>query len=140
MTTDSAVPSVEDARRIARALVGDDPTPDETARWQDAVATVALPLAGPGDRALWDVARRGGAGLGLVDAGLAFLEPYSPVRHRLYLMLAVLEASPAHVPRFEAGDRPAGAVLASLAARGALAVVRSLAGLVVVGAYRAFAR
>ena len=140
MSSEVPAASPEDGRRIGRALVGEEPTPEEVARWQDAVTLRALPLARPIDRSLWNVARRGGLGLGLVDAGLAVTDPWSPVRHRLYLMLAVLEASPAHLPRFESGDRPEAAVLAGLALRGTLAVARSVAGSVLVTAYRVFAR
>lgn len=68
---------------------------------------------------------------GLVDAGLALSDPYSPVRQRACLMLAVLEASPAHVGRFEARAIPAWGWLA-LAGRGVVAAARSVAGLLLV--------
>jgi hypothetical protein len=32
--------------------------------------------------------------IGLIDAGLVFYSPYSQVRQRLYIMLAILETSP----------------------------------------------
>lgn len=140
MTVEAPAPTAEDARSLARALVGEAPTAEEITRWQAAVAACAGPLARPIDRALWSLARRGEPALGLVDAGLALSDPYSPVRHRLYLMLAVLEASPAHVARFEAPDRPALSAGLALAARGALAVARSLGGLVLVVACRVVAR
>jgi hypothetical protein len=132
--------TADDARRIARAIVGEAPTSDEVARWLDAVATVGLPLAGARDEALWRLARRGGPWLGWVDAGLALLDPYSPVRHRLYLMLAVLEASPAHARRFEPrAATPFGAALA-MGARGALGGLRCAVGAVVVSVAGALAR
>lgn len=140
MTDVATAPSAEDARRVARALVGDEPTPEEIARWLSAVTTVALPLDRPVDLALWSIARGGGLGLGLVDAGLALTEPYSPVRHRLYLMLAVLEASPAHVARFVAQDRPPVLAVAALGFRGTLAALRAVAGVAFVTAWRALAR
>lgn len=132
--------SPEDARRIARALIGEDPTAEEVARWRRAVELRALPLATPRERTLWAWARRGGPWLGWVDAGLALSDPYSPVRHRLYLMLAVLEASPAHLARFEVKDVGPAAALAELAGRGLAGALRSSLGLAFVTALRALTR
>ena len=132
--------SREDARRLARAIVGEDPTPEEAARWIDAVATVGTPLARSRDVALWDLARRGSPWLGWVDAGLALSNPYSPVRHRIYLMLAVLEASPAHARRFEPHESSALAAVLGLGLRGAIGAARAVFGLVVVSVAGALAR
>jgi hypothetical protein len=136
----SPVPTPEDALRIGRAIVGETPTAEEIARWIDAVATVALPLAGARDARLWRLARRGGPWTNLVDAGLGLLDPHSPVRHRLYLMLAVLEASPAHVRRFEPRATSPAAAMLGLFARGALGAVRAVVGAVVVAWAGALAR
>lgn len=130
----------EDTRRIAHALIGEEPTPEETARWQRAVELRALPLATPLDRTLWAWARRGDPWLGWIDAGLALTDPYSPVRHRLYLMLAVLEASPAHLARFEIKDVGLATALLELAGSGLAGALRSTVGLAFVTALRAFAR
>ena len=133
-------PDVADARHIARALTGDDPAPDEVERWMRAVARIALPLARPIDRRLWTLARRGAAWVALVDAGLALTDPWSPVRHRFYLMLAVLEASPAHVARFEARETSPVVAVLKIGLRGALGVVRAIGGLAVVNGARWMAR
>lgn len=130
----------EDARRIARGLIGEDPTTEEAARWRRAVELRALPLATPRERMLWAWARRGEPWLGWVDAGLALTDPYSPVRHRLYLMLAVLEASPAHLARFEVRDTGPLAALAEIAGRGLAGALRSTVGLALVTALKALAR
>ena len=133
-------PSPEDARRIARGLVGEDPTADEVERWRRAVELRALPLASARERTLWAWARRGEPWLGWIDAGLALTDAYSPVRHRLYLMLAVLEASPAHLGRFEVKDTAPLAALVELAGRGLAGALRSAVGLAFVTALRALAR
>ncbi len=122
---------LDDARRIARHLVGEEPRPGVCARWLEALEVAAAPLARERDRRLWALARRPGPWLGLVDAGLALTDPHSPVRQRLCLMLAILEASPAHVGRFLERDLSPVAFL-PLAARGVLAGARSAAGLLVV--------
>ncbi len=139
-TSSPSAPGADDARRIAHGLIGEDPDPFEIERWRRAVALVALPLDRPVDRRLWALARRGGPWMGLVDAGLALLDPWSPVRHRLYLMLAVLEASPSHVARFEARDTPPMAALAALAWHGVRGALRALLGLALVAGIRATTR
>ena len=136
--TDAVTP--EDARRIARALVGDDPTPEEIERWRRAVEQVAPPLATARDRALWAWARRGAPWTGLVDAGLALVEPWSDVRHRLYLLLAVLEASPSHVDRFEVRDVSAAAAVVEVVLAGARGLLRSVLGVAWVLVLRTVAR
>ncbi len=124
--------SLEDARRIARALVGEDPTPEEAERWMRAVATVGTPLSTARERRLWSMARKGGPWLGWIDAGLALVDPYSPVRHRLCLMLAVLEASPVHARRFAPREASAPIAALRLALRGAIGVARAALGMVLV--------
>ncbi|HTM58564.1 MAG TPA: hypothetical protein VL123_09140 [Candidatus Udaeobacter sp.] len=142
MSESRAAAAVADDRiaiAIARGLIGEDPTADEIARWKRAVEIAALPLASGRDRALWDLIQRSPRMIGPVDAGLAFLDPHSPVRQRLYLMLAVLEASPAHVGRFIAGDEPVGALL-GLIPRGIAAAFRSAVGIVLVALHPAAPR
>jgi hypothetical protein len=69
--------------------------------------------------------------IGPLDAGLALVDPESPVRFRLCLMMAVLEASPAHCPRFLPAPYPKAALL-GLALRMAAAAARSALGLAMV--------
>jgi hypothetical protein len=124
-------PADDEARRIARHLVGEDPTPEEAARWAHALEVAALPLEHERDRRLWALVRRSPAWLGIVDAGLALVDPWSPVRQRLCLMLAVLEASPAHTHRFLPARWGAGGWV-TLAARAALGVTRAALGVALV--------
>ena len=119
------------ARRVARHLIGEDPTPAEAARWAHALEVAALPLERERDRRLWALGMRSPAWLGLIDAGLALSDPWSPVRQRLCLMLAILEASPDHAHRFLPARWGAGGWLA-LAARGTLGVLRAACGLALV--------
>ncbi|MEO6463701.1 MAG: hypothetical protein ABIP29_11560 [Candidatus Eisenbacteria bacterium] len=138
--TGDEMTSPEDARRIARALIGEEPTAEEVARWRRAVELRALPLETLRERTLWAWARRGGPWLGWVDAGLALRDPYSPVRHRLYLMLAVLEASPSHLARFEVKEVGPATALAEIAGRGLAGTLRSTVGIAFVTALRVLAR
>lgn len=129
----SAADDARFARALGRHLVGGDPTPGETARWLGAVADLS-PLAHPRDRRLWALAREAPWLLGPIDAGLAWVDPYSPVRQRLTLMLAVLEASPHHLTAFaarELGPR----VWLHLAWHGVRGGLRAAAGLLLVGSW-----
>ena len=69
--------------------------------------------------------------IGPLDAGLALADPDSAVRFRLCLMLAVLEASPAHCRRFLPAPWPRPALI-GLGLRMMFAGVRSVLGLAMV--------
>ena len=98
------------------------------------------PLASAREKKLWVLARRGAPWLGFVDAALALVDPYSPVRHRVYLMLAVLEASPAHARRFEPRETPAFVAALRLGARGTVGLLRTTIGLALLVLTGALAR
>jgi hypothetical protein len=130
---ESAPPAGQEreARTLARYLIGEDPRPAEAGRYALAIEAVALPLERERDRRLWALAMRSRTALGLVDAGLALVDPYSPVRQRVCLMLAVLEASPAHTRHFLSAPFPRVALL-GLGLRMAGAALRSACGLALV--------
>lgn len=124
------------AQAIARHLIGEEALPAETARWREAVGMHGALIEYERDRRLWAMLMRRPALIGVVDAGLALADPHGPVRHRLFLMLAVLEASPQHTPRFLSQPFSRWA-LSGLALRMAAAALRATIGLVLVLAYRA---
>ncbi len=123
------------AQAIARHLIGEEALPAETARWREAVGVHGASLERESDQRLWTLLMRRPALIGVVDAGLALADPHSPIRHRLFLMLAVLEASPRHTPRFLSQPFSRWA-LPALALRMAIAALRSVLGLILVTAYR----
>jgi hypothetical protein len=127
------------ARAIARQLIGEDPSAAEISRWRSAVTARCAPLERERDRRLWRLIETRPAWIGVVDAGLALTDSSSPVRHRLYLMLAVLEASPAHARRFLPRDYPRFTLIA-LAARMALAAARGVCGAVLVRGFSLYDR
>ncbi|OGF23068.1 MAG: hypothetical protein A2V63_09400 [Candidatus Eisenbacteria bacterium RBG_19FT_COMBO_70_11] len=125
---------LDEAALLARYLVGETPRPQEAERYREAVRLRGVELARARDRRLWDLMMRRPAMIGVVDAGLALTDPHSPVRHRIYLMLAILEASPAHCRHFLPAPYPR-VRLAGVAWRGALAALRALAGIALVRSY-----
>ena len=124
---------------VSLALVGEEPTGEEAARFEDAVRLRAPELPNERDRALWRLAMRGPGHVRLVDAGLAFADPYSAVRHRIGLMLAILEASPHHVRHF-LPSRWTPLTPFAIAGAGFAGVFRVLAGLIVVRSHGAIWR
>jgi len=115
------------AQVVAEYLIGERASEEEVARWCKAVQVVALPLKEGRDKGLWRFAMRGPFMLGAVDAGLAISDRDSTIRQRIYLMLAVLEASPSHADHFL--DKPWGLKgYFSILMHGGIAVVRALVG------------
>ncbi|MBI1798818.1 MAG: hypothetical protein HYR73_03940 [Candidatus Eisenbacteria bacterium] len=121
------------ARRVARFLIREEPRPEEIARWRDAVRAHGAALTRERDRRLWSLLRSAPWLTSMVDAGLALSDPHSPVRHRHYLMLVVLEASPHHTRRFLPCDTSRFALIA-LGGRMVLAVLSATLGVVLVRA------
>ena len=120
-----------EAHRLARHLIGEDPLPEEVQRYLRAIEVRGATLERPRDARLWQLMMRRPWLIGVVDAGLALTDADSPIRQRLCLMLAVLEASPAHCRRFLPAPYPVTA-LAGLSLRMAAAALRSALGLVLV--------
>jgi hypothetical protein len=120
-----------EAERFARYLVGEAPRPEEIERYRQAVELRDARPRTARDRRLLECMVRHPWTIGPLDAGLALADPESPVRMRLCLMLAVLEASPAHCRRFLPAPYPRAALL-GLALRMAAAAARAALGLAMV--------
>lgn len=76
---------------FARLVVGHAPPPALAARYADGVAKL---FAGGDESPALRAARRGPTAAGLLDAGCALLRRDDPLRHRLLLATAVMEATP----------------------------------------------
>jgi len=124
-------PSEREAQGFARYLIGEPPAPAEIERYRRAVEIRGAEPRTGRDRRLLECMVRHPWTIGPIDAGLALTDPESPVRFRLCLMLAVLEASPAHCRRFLPAPYAKAALLA-LALRMTGAALRSALGLALV--------
>ena len=124
-------PSAREAERFARYLIGEPPRLEEIERYRRAVELREAAPRTERDRRLLECMIRRPWTIGPLDAGLALTDPESPVRFRLCLMLAVLEASPAHCRRFLPAPYPQAALL-GLALRMAGAAARSALGIAMV--------
>jgi hypothetical protein len=120
-----------EAEHFAHYLIGEPPRPEEIERYARAVELRDATPRTARDRRLLECMNRHRWTIGPLDAGLALADAESPVRFRLCLMMAVLEASPAHCPRFLPEPYPRVALL-GLALRMARAALRSALGLAMV--------
>ena len=82
-----------EAQALSRYLVGKD-CPDEIReRYAEAVSKLNSTLSGP-EQKTWDKMISSRFYLKLLDSGLAIVNPQSNIRKRIFIMLALLEASP----------------------------------------------
>lgn len=86
----------QEARAIARYILHADPGEKEIALYGQALARLRI----PSDDKLSGLALRHPVLLPYLDSGLAVLEPEHPLRHRIYVMLAILETSPSYARYF----------------------------------------
>lgn len=117
-------PLFAEARLFGRYLVGTEPPGDLVRRYADGVRR----LLDDAPDAIVLFVRRHAWALPWLDAALAVRHPDAPLRKRLILMLAVLEASPGSAERFlrEPPRRPALAL--GLAVRAAVIALKIAAG------------
>ncbi|MBI2271389.1 MAG: hypothetical protein HYU69_13680 [Bacteroidetes bacterium] len=58
------------------------------------------PICAVADRKLLTFALKNNWSIGLIDSGLAFLEPGSELRRRLYILFAIMESTPEYADHF----------------------------------------
>ncbi|MBI4137796.1 MAG: hypothetical protein HY472_00920 [Candidatus Sungbacteria bacterium] len=114
---------------LGRYVVGADPSDQEIMLYEKAARTLGKPMDRR-TRFFWESALRHPWLLGFVDAGLAFYDPRSALRHRIYIMLAILEASPRNAEFFIRSARREGLFLIFLI--GLRALGRSIVGALIV--------
>jgi hypothetical protein len=112
---------------LTRYLIGGDPDAREVALFARAIQQA--PLVTPRDQRLWRWMMARPWLLPWLDAGLARLDPAAPARHRILLMLAILEASPRHTAQFLPRRFGWGGV-AAMGAGAVLGAVRVVGGVV----------
>jgi hypothetical protein len=92
----------KEARLFTRYLIHRDAGPQAIRLYEDAVRSSQPDEA---DRRLLNFMTAHPGSIGLIDAGLVFHDASSEVRRRLYIMLAILEASPEQSDLFLAQKR-----------------------------------
>jgi hypothetical protein len=87
----------KEARLFARYLIHKDASPQAIRLYQGAMHDSK---PGSTDRKLLNFMVSHPRSIGLIDAGLVFSDSYSEARRRLYVMFAILEASPEYADYF----------------------------------------
>jgi hypothetical protein len=128
MAPDSATTDLEQGMAFGRYLLGDPPSEDALRLFVRAAGTLP-PLDGRDPRLMAFLLRNRWA-IGPVDAALALIRPASPVRGRIFLMLAVLECLPEYAPRFLPAERSPFEHV-RIAGHALRALARALAGMVI---------
>jgi NADH dehydrogenase len=116
-----------DCQLICRYLIDRDATSDVVERYRMAMR-LKFSAAQLAD-APWRWVRRHPRTLPLLDAAAALLEPTSPLRRRVYLMMAILETVPAHADQFLPRPRGTGALIVEVGWSVACAAIKALVGL-----------
>src|SRR5687768_6123484 len=96
----------QEALVFGKYLVGQVPDEHSIGLYSDAMKKAPVPLSVKEQRLVRFMVRNKWS-VGLVDAALAMFGKNSNVRRKLFVMLAILEVSPAHVQKFIPGKTPA---------------------------------
>lgn len=123
-------PLAEEALRLSRYLIGREPSPELMERYTQAHRRLLSEPPSPRDRAWLAFSRRHPWALGPLDAAAGLAAPRSLLRRKIYLMTAVLEASPDHRDKFLPENRGPLGLIMHLGGLGLSAVIKSLTGLV----------
>jgi hypothetical protein len=117
-----------EGRIFARYLLGRDTAPELIARYTVASRRLLRGPWEPRDAALLGFVHRHPWSVSLLDAACGLLRPTGLLRSKLLIMTAILEASPTHAADFLPRTSSTPSLLARLAALGALAAGRAVAG------------
>lgn len=90
---------ISEAEAITYYLIGKSPRDKERKLYAEAMQKMDITLIGY-ERELWDMIMKRRWMFVLADGGLALLAPHSQLRRKIYVMLAILEASPAYANKF----------------------------------------
>lgn len=112
-----------EARVLARYLVGDVGDPDHRLRYSEAVEKLSL-----GESRVLRLALRHPVLLGVLDGGCGVVRPNDPLRQRLLVMAAILEATPDHVDAFLPTPRPMVFLLLHCLYNGLVGLLKAVVG------------
>lgn len=80
-------------------LVGSQPSKKLIDRYVEAIKNSSSQVSHKDQKLLTYLVRNPWS-IGIIDAALPFYRPHSEVRRRIYVMLAILEASPSYTEKF----------------------------------------
>lgn len=122
--------SVYEAEQISNYLLGISAHDSEKNTYADAMQKLNIRFS-EYEQALWNNMLKNKWRMACIDAGLALKDPNNNVRRKLFTMLAILEASPNYTFYFLSRNFSF-FYLFKLGAVGLRAVVRAMAGIIIV--------
>lgn len=126
---ESAAALRDEAALFSRYLTGGPTRPEVVERYVHACRRLLLDHPVGEDTGLLTFVRRHPLSLSVLDAACGIIRPEAILRKKLFLMLALLETSPAHAALFIATPRRILPAAARLALHGLLASMKIVAGL-----------
>lgn len=131
MDAPGAAPQVKDVQSathhecllLSRYLLGVAPEPPQVDLYSRALATLAV---GESPALAW--ARRFPFLIGLLDGGCGLVRRDDPLRRRLLILAAILEASPQHADRFLPAPSRLLPLILLAGCKGAAGVLKAIAG------------
>lgn len=88
-----------EAEILSHYLIGESSSEKEKQLYADAQEKLDVVLSSS-EKKLWNFLMRNGWAIPLADAALAVKNPSSSIRRKIFIMLAILEASPNHCNYF----------------------------------------
>ena len=93
-----------EAQVLSKYLIGESCSDDTVRHYAEAVNKLNA-ILNESEQKTWNQMLGSSFYLKLVDSGLAIVNPQSPLRKRIFIMLTLLESSPDHVKYFLPQDR-----------------------------------
>jgi hypothetical protein len=119
----------EEADCIALYVVGEHAGIREKRIYAEAMRKLNINLTGA-EEALWQSMLNSKTQMACIDGGLALLRPASQLRRKLFIMVAVLEASPHYTDHF-LSRRFSFSYLVKIGLIGMRAICRGIAGIII---------
>jgi hypothetical protein len=120
----------KEAQVLSKYLVGEECPTEIAVRYEEAVNKLNAVLSRQ-EQQIWDRMLSSRLYLKLIDSGLAITSPQSALRKRIFIMLAILEASPEYTLYFLPQKRSVFYII-PLGFKAALSAVYLLAGTLLV--------
>ncbi len=121
---------IAEAKLISVYLANNSCSDDLAKRYLDAITIQDIRLSDT-ELKIWNWAIKSSFRLGAIDSGLALQNPKSQIRRKIFLMMAIMEASTAYCDAFIPKEKSKISVLFNISWLGVRAVALALIGVLV---------
>lgn len=124
----------KEAKQISRYLIGKECTGELAQRYVEAHQKLKIELLSA-EEFLWEKALKSRFWMACVDSGLAFIRPKSQIRRKIFVMLALLEASVDYCDEFLSEKKSRFFMVVYLIRQGIMALFFAVVGVVFIKIY-----